>query len=112
MKRILTFFVLASLGFGLTAQSELIISEYVEGWSNNKALELYNPTEYIVDLSEFRLIRYSNGVDVPPADNVWTVALPEFFLEAYSTYVIVVDLRDPNGTEYDAPVWLQLPSPI
>ena len=108
MKKILTFCILVAIGMGLSAQSELIISEYVEGWSNNKALELYNTTEYVVDLSEFRLIRYSNGDDVPPADDVWTVELPEFFLEPYSTFVIVIDQRNPDGTGQDAPVWSQL----
>ena len=41
--------------------SELFISEYVEGWSNNKAIEIYNPTANPIDLSEYMLIRYSNG---------------------------------------------------
>ena len=40
---------------------EIFISEYVEGWSNNKAIELYNPTDEDVDLSNYRLERYSNG---------------------------------------------------
>ena len=33
------------------AHAELFISEYVEGWSNNKALEIYNPTGESIDLS-------------------------------------------------------------
>ena len=43
------------------APTELLISEYVEGSSNNKALEIYNPTEAAVDLSQYRLRQYSNG---------------------------------------------------
>ena len=31
--------------------SELFISEYAEGWSNNKAIEIYNPTGADIDLS-------------------------------------------------------------
>ena len=46
----------------LTAQcNELFISEYIEGWSNNKALEIYNPTENAIDMTDYRLERYSNG---------------------------------------------------
>ncbi|WP_353808014.1 ExeM/NucH family extracellular endonuclease [Agromyces sp. SYSU T00194] len=41
--------------------SELIISEYVEGSSNNKAVELYNPTSGTIDLTEYTLEVYSNG---------------------------------------------------
>ncbi len=41
--------------------TELLISEYVEGSSNNKAIEIYNPTEAAVDLSQYRLRVYFNG---------------------------------------------------
>ena len=40
---------------------ELFISEYIEGSSNNKALELYNPTGGDLDLSNYRVLVYSNG---------------------------------------------------
>jgi hypothetical protein len=108
MRKILSLLALVFLMTQLSAQTDLIISEYVEGWSNNKALELFNPTDQAVDLSEFRLIRYSNGVDVPPAEDTWTVALPSFTLAPYKSYVIVLDQRNPNGTGQDAPVWSQL----
>lgn len=39
----------------------LIISEYVEGSSLNKAIELFNGTSQTVDLSQFDLQRFSNG---------------------------------------------------
>ena len=41
--------------------SELYISEYVEGSSNNKYLELYNPTEQTIDLSQYALDLNTNG---------------------------------------------------
>ena len=41
--------------------NDLFISECVEGWSNNKALEIYNPTDAAIDLSAYMVIRYSNG---------------------------------------------------
>ncbi len=42
--------------------TELIISEYVEGSSNNKAIEIYNPTDAAVDLAgEYDVQMYFNG---------------------------------------------------
>ena len=42
---------------------EIFISEYVEGSSNNKALELYNPSINAVDLSagNYAIYRFANG---------------------------------------------------
>jgi uncharacterized protein len=40
---------------------DLFFSEYVEGSSNNKALEIYNPTTATVDLSAYTIKLYSNG---------------------------------------------------
>jgi len=48
MKRIYTLIALAMTLAVANIQAQdcadLIISEVVEGWSNNKALEIYNPT--------------------------------------------------------------------
>ncbi|MGO0575140.1 ExeM/NucH family extracellular endonuclease [Ornithinimicrobium panacihumi] len=44
-----------------TTLDDLIISEYVEGSSNNKAVELYNGTDTAIDLSSYRLQQYTNG---------------------------------------------------
>jgi hypothetical protein len=41
--------------------TELFISEYVEGSSNNKALEIYNGTGGTVDLSAYNVQVYANG---------------------------------------------------
>ena len=41
--------------------SDLIISEYVEGSSNNKYIEIYNGTGATVDLSNYQLMLFSNG---------------------------------------------------
>jgi hypothetical protein len=52
------------LGFALSmfAQaSDLFISEYVEGSSNNKAIEIFNGTGAAVDLSQYSLKLGSNG---------------------------------------------------
>ncbi|WP_117161083.1 5'-nucleotidase C-terminal domain-containing protein [Paraliobacillus sp. X-1268] len=42
-------------------QEDLIISEYIEGSSYNKAIELYNGTGSTIDLSNYSLEVYSNG---------------------------------------------------
>lgn len=44
---------------------DLFFSEYVEGSSNNKAIELYNPTASAIDLSLYAVKLYSNGVTAP-----------------------------------------------
>ena len=41
--------------------THLIISEYVEGAGNNKAVELYNPTGFEADLTRYTLWKLSNG---------------------------------------------------
>ena len=43
------------------ATSELFFSEYIEGSSFNKAVEIYNGTGATVDLSSYSLELYSNG---------------------------------------------------
>lgn len=43
------------------APTELLISEYVEGSSTNKAIELYNPTAGSIDLTGYQLGVYFNG---------------------------------------------------
>lgn len=44
-----------------SAQANVIISEYVEGSSNNKAIELVNLGTEAVDLSQYKLEIYANG---------------------------------------------------
>jgi uncharacterized repeat protein (TIGR01451 family) len=47
------------------AATDLFFSEYIEGSSNNKALEIYNGTDATVDLSEYVVELYSNGSSTP-----------------------------------------------
>jgi len=64
MKSILSFILtLSSLSLIGQDCSELFFSEYVEGSSNNKAVEIYNPTDAPIDLSSYSIERYSNGSD-------------------------------------------------
>lgn len=101
MKNIASLIFATFLMSGINAQdcSDIFISEYVEGSHNNKALELYNPTGKRIDLSRYYLSRYSNGGSTPSTTQLGG------FIEAQSTYVIVIDRRDPNGEGWDVPVW-------
>ncbi|MGB1042412.1 MAG: DUF5689 domain-containing protein [Tenacibaculum sp.] len=48
-------------GGGTTGGADLYISEYVEGSSNNKYIEIYNGTGAAVDLSKYQVWGSSNG---------------------------------------------------
>lgn len=50
--------------------SKLFFSEYIEGSSNNKALEIYNPTQLPVNLSGYKLISYANGLTTAVSFNL------------------------------------------
>lgn len=50
------------------------LSEYIEGWSQNKAIEVYNPTNATVDLSDYRIERYSNGATNSSAGGITTLS--------------------------------------
>ena len=83
--------------------SDLIISEYVEGGGNNKALEIYNTTDKPITLSDYQVCRYSNGETNPSC-----VTLQDIDLEPDSVHVGVLDKQDPNGTGYDTMVDVDL----
>jgi hypothetical protein len=93
----------STLGFSqVTDCSQLFISEYVEGWGNNKALELYNPTSAEINLSGYFVARYSNGSTTATVKNSVQLA---GFVPAYGVFVAVLDKRDPNGEGQEAPIW-------
>ncbi len=107
MKRFLPLIISVFFVIAAKAQTDLIISEYVEGWSSNRAIELFNPTSKPINLKDYRITRYSNGAN-PPATSKYYVELPDVELQPYKTYVLVVDKRDPDGSGLEAPVWKQL----
>jgi len=105
--RKLFFLGLAALSANvLNAQcNELFISEYIEGWSNNKALEIFNPTGSAIDMSDYRLERYANGATAA-ADNQKTDLSGT--IESGDVLVYVIDKQDPDGVDFEAPVWDEL----
>jgi hypothetical protein len=101
---ILLFAMLLSAGT-ITAQTncaDLFMSEYVEGWYNNKALELYNPTSAPITLDNTnRLIRWSNGCNESDLDPLDVLPLTGT-IGSFTTWVIIQDTI-PAGQ--DTMVW-------
>ena len=56
MKNFFTLIFIFSFSHFIQSQNDctdLFFSEYVEGWSNNKALEIYNPTSNAINLDNY-----------------------------------------------------------
>ena len=67
-----------------TTASDLFFSEYIEGSSNNKALEIFNGTGQAVNLKNYTIELYANGATAASAK----LTLPDISLENGATYVI------------------------
>lgn len=79
-----SFIIMTNAGGGTINASELFFSEYVEGSSNNKALEIANFTGATVNLSIYTLKKQSNGA------GAWGTALAlTGNLNDDSTFVVV-----------------------
>jgi Ca2+-binding RTX toxin-like protein len=66
---------------------EIFISEYIEGSSNNKAIELFNPTGATIELDGYRLDLYSdtNSNETSPTQSV---LLDDYSISSTGTFVI------------------------
>lgn len=106
MKKLILIGSIALLSLQLSAQcNELFISEYVEGTRNNKALEIYNPTQSAIDLTKYRMTRWQNG------SAVWTSQYSDVLsgtIGPNEVRVLVLDRRDTTQTGQDTPVTLKL----
>lgn len=56
---------LGDIGCSVTQDGDLLITQYVEGSSNNKALEIFNNTGVTIDLSVYDVETYNNGAITP-----------------------------------------------
>jgi predicted extracellular nuclease len=75
--------------FSALAQcTTLYFSEYIEGSSNNKAIEIYNPTNASVDLSDYAVVRLNGGSSKPDTFGM------SGMLAAYDVYVIANSSAD------------------
>lgn len=70
-----------------TVASDLFISEYIEGSSYNKALEIYNGTGQSVNLKDYTVELYSNGDSAPT--NTTSLSDTDLMLESGQTFIIV-----------------------
>ncbi len=86
MKKTLLILFLAFFAISIHAQTDLFFSEYAEGTGNNKCVEIYNPTNQDVDLSEYYVLRFSNGNSTFTSGGATQL---EGTLEPYKTYVLV-----------------------
>ena len=121
-KRLLSIVLLISMNMSaqITDCSELFFSEYVEGWSQNKAIEVYNPTNATIDLSNYTIERYSNGATNSSAGGITNLtgmlASGEAFVltngetDTSSTFgycdpalIALGDMAEPNGS-YPTPM--------
>mgnify|MGYP000152566355 FL=1 len=66
---------------------ELFFSEYIEGSSSNKALEIYNPTDAAVDLAGYEIWRIANGGDWSEGEGN-AVDLSGYSVDAGDVFVI------------------------
>ncbi len=60
---------LAATSSGTNAQ-DVFISEYIEGSSNNKAIEIFNGTNGEIDLSNYLMLRSNNGASAWVSDTL------------------------------------------
>lgn len=77
-----------NLGQHSILNPEIFISEYIEGSSYNKALELYNPAAIAIDFSveNYQLVRFSNGKTTPDTiDLIGTVPPQGTFVIAHTS---------------------------
>ncbi len=85
--------------------ADILISEYVEGSSNNKAIELYNPTDSVIDLAadNYTIELYSNGASSPSQtlNLTGTIASKEVFVitrsNADAAIQAVADITDADS---------------
>ena len=102
MKKILLSLSLVTVALVGKAQtcSELFISEYCEGSANSKALEIYNPTGASISMSNYRVVRYSNGSAIGTDSTDFTSTMS---IASYSTYVIANGVGVTSGTTATSP---------
>ncbi|MCS5550607.1 MAG: lamin tail domain-containing protein, partial [Gammaproteobacteria bacterium] len=90
MKRIQIFFLIATFFSLLTtqAQCDLFFSEYAEGTSNNKYLEIFNPTSADISLDAYAFPSVSNAPTTPGVFEYWNTFTVGAIVPAGGLYII------------------------
>lgn len=107
-KLLLSVITLASCVVAQAQCNDLIISEYLEGSGNNKALEIYNASSSPISLANYRVLRHDNGNASFTAVQGEMQLPTNITLAPYQAYVIALNVTDPNGTGQAAPIDLAL----
>ena len=111
MQKIVLLLSFVFLSASLMAQcTDLFFSEYVEGYANNKAVEIYNPTDQAINLSGYSIARFSNGstTAAPPTETPASIVqLPNEMLAPHDVFVVIIDKQDMTlwDSQFDKPVW-------
>ena len=98
----------AFAGTAAMAQCGLFISEYSEGSSNNKYLEIYNPTDAAVDLTEYAIASVGNAPTTLGVHEYWntfaegaTIAPGDVYVWAHgSSDPAILTETDQTGNAY------------
>jgi len=92
IRGMLSVFVIMSIGLFTStdaqAQESLFFSEYIEGSSNNKALEIFNPTADTVFLSGWAFPNVSNAPTTPGEYEFWNDFPDTAYIAPGAIYVI------------------------
>ncbi|MDG2363173.1 MAG: lamin tail domain-containing protein, partial [Flavobacteriales bacterium] len=98
MKRVIFLFFAATL-FSLTntqAQCDLFFSEYAEGTSNNKYLEIFNPTSADISLDGYAFPSVSNAPTTPGVLEYWNTFTAGAVVPAGGVYIVSHGSADPS----------------
>ncbi|NQU67697.1 MAG: lamin tail domain-containing protein [Candidatus Marinimicrobia bacterium] len=95
MKKMTTMMTIMALLVGMAFSQGLFFSEYQEGSSNNKALEIYNPTDQIIDLSGYAFPNVSNAPAVPGEYEYWNTFAAGATIAPGDVYVVTHGSADP-----------------
>ena len=79
-----------------TAQCGLFFSEYAEGSSNNKYLEIYNPTNETIDLSGYAYPNVSSAPSVPGTYEYWNTFAAGAMIAPGDVYIVAHGSASPD----------------
>ena len=84
----LYFILIFLMSFILTSQENIFFSEYAEGSSNNKYLEIYNNSDQTVDLTQYAFPNVSNDPTTVGEYEYWNTFDAGATIEPFGIYVI------------------------
>ena len=106
MKKLLLFSIsILAFSTSIFAQcSDLFFSEYIEGSSQNKGIEIYNPTTETIQLADYSVFQIVNGGTATNTFQLYDS------IEPFGVIVITTDQADSAGMRDVADTVLGFPS--